>query len=49
VQSTPPATEPSWHTFSKWAVNSAALASGQKSVAFTMDGAVTVVAHWTLN
>ena len=44
-----PATDPAGYTFSQWTVNGAAQADGQKSVTFTMDGAVTAVAQYTLN
>jgi hypothetical protein len=44
-----PATDPAGYTFSQWTVNGAAQAPGQKSVTFTMDGAVTAVAEYTAN
>ena len=44
-----PATDPAGYTFSQWTVNGAAQADGQKSVTFTMDGAVTAVAQYTSN
>ena len=44
-----PATDPAGYTFSQWTVNGAAQSDGQKSVAFTMDAAVTAVAHYTAN
>ncbi len=44
-----PATDPAGYTFSQWTVNGAAQADGQKSITFTMDAAVTAVAHYTAN
>ena len=44
-----PATDPTGYTFSQWTVNGAAQTPGQKSVTFTMDGAVTAVAEYTAN
>ena len=44
-----PATDPAGYTFSQWTVNGAAQVRGQKSVTFTMDGAVTAVAEYTAN
>ena len=44
-----PATDPAGYTFSQWTVNGAAQSPGQKSIAFTMDGAVTAVAEYTAN
>ena len=43
------ATDPAGYTFSQWTLNGAAQADGQKSITFTMDGAVTAVAHYTAN
>jgi len=43
-----PATDPTGYTFSQWTVNGAAQIAGQKSITFTMDGAVTAVAQYTL-
>jgi hypothetical protein len=42
-----PATDPTGYTFAQWTVNGAPQAPGQKSVTFTMDSAVTAVAHYT--
>jgi hypothetical protein len=42
-------TDPAGYTFSKWTVNGAAQTAGEKSVTFTMDGAVTAVAQYTAN
>jgi DNA-binding beta-propeller fold protein YncE len=44
-----PATDPAGYTFLQWTVDSAAQTPGEKSVAFTMDAAVTAVAHYTAN
>ena len=44
-----PATDPTGYTFSQWTVNGAAQPAGQKSITFTMDGAMTAVAQYTLN
>ncbi len=44
-----PATDPGGYTFSQWTLNGAAQSPGQKSIAFTMEGAVTAVAHYTPN
>ncbi len=44
-----PAADPAGYTFSQWTVNGAAQTAGQKSVTFTMDGAMTAVAQYTLN
>ena len=44
-----PATDPAGYTFSQWTVNGAAQPAGQKSITFTMDGAMTAVAQYTLN
>ena len=44
-----PATDPAGYTFSQWTVNGAAQSPGQKSITFTMDGAVAAVAHYTAN
>ena len=44
-----PAADPAGYTFSQWAVNGAAQTPGQKSITFTMDAAVTAVAHYTSN
>ncbi len=44
-----PATDPAGYTFSQWTVNGAAQSPGQKSITFTMDGAVTAVAEYTAN
>ena len=42
-----PATDPAGYTFAHWTVNGAAQIPGQKSISFTMDGAVTAVAQYT--
>ena len=44
-----PATDPAGYAFSQWTVNGAAQAPGQKSITFTMDGAMTAVAQYTAN
>ena len=44
-----PATDPTGYTFSQWTVNGAAQPAGEKSITFTMDGAMTAVAQYTLN
>jgi hypothetical protein len=44
-----PKTDPAGYSFSKWTVNGAAQTAGEKSVTFTMDGAVTAVAQYTAN
>ncbi len=44
-----PATDPAGYTFSQWTVNGAAQTAGQKSITFTMDGAMTAVAQYTVN
>jgi len=44
-----PATDPAGFTFQQWTLNGAAQPGGQKSIAFTMDAAVTAVAHYTAN
>jgi uncharacterized membrane protein len=44
-----PATDPAGYIFSQWTVNGAAQTDGQKAITFTMDGAVTAVAHYTAN
>ena len=44
-----PATDPAGYTFSQWTLNGAAQPDGQKSITFTMDAAVTAVAHYTAN
>ena len=44
-----PAADPAGYTFSQWTLNGAAQPDGQKSVTFTMDAAVTAVAHYTAN
>jgi hypothetical protein len=44
-----PDTDPAGYTFSQWTVNGAAQTDGQKSITFTMDAAVTAVAHYTPN
>ena len=44
-----PATDPKGYTFSQWTVNGAPQTAGQKSITFTMDGAMTAVAQYTLN
>ncbi len=44
-----PATDPAGYTFSQWTVNGAAQPPGQKSITFTMDGAMTAVAQYTLS
>ena len=44
-----PATDPAGYTFSQWTVNGAAQTAGQKSITFTMTGAMTAVAQYTLN
>ncbi|MGD1000582.1 MAG: C10 family peptidase [Candidatus Brocadiia bacterium] len=44
-----PAGDPAGYTFSQWAVNGVAQASGQKSITFTMSAATTAVAQYTLN
>ena len=44
-----PDTDPAGYTFLQWTVNGAAQTAGQKSITFTMDGATTAVAQYTLN
>ena len=44
-----PATDPIGYTFSQWTVNGAAQSPGQKSITFTMVGAMTAVAEYTSN
>ena len=44
-----PATDPKGYAFSQWTVNGAAQIPGQKSITFTMDGAMTAVAEYTAN
>jgi hypothetical protein len=44
-----PAADPARYTFSQWTLNGAAQTPGEKSVTFTMDAAVTAVAHYTAN
>ena len=44
-----PVTDPAGYTFLQWTVNGAAQPPGQKSITFTMNGAVTAVAHYTSN
>ena len=44
-----PATDPAGYTFSQWTVSGAAQPAGQKSITFTMGGAMTAVAQYTLN
>jgi hypothetical protein len=44
-----PETDPAGYTFSQWTVNGAAQTDGQKAITFTMDAAVTAVAHYTAN
>ena len=44
-----PTTDPAGYTFSRWTVNGMAQTAGQKSITFTMSGAVTAVAQYTLN
>ena len=44
-----PATDPTGYTFSQWMVNGAAQASGQKAITFTVTGATTALAQYTVN
>ncbi len=44
-----PATDPAGYTFSQWTLNGAAQTDGEKSITFTMDAAITAVAHYTQN
>ncbi|MGD1002562.1 MAG: InlB B-repeat-containing protein [Candidatus Brocadiia bacterium] len=44
-----PATNPTGYTFSKWTLNGVAQTAGQKSITFTLTGATTAVAQYTLN
>ncbi len=44
-----PATDPAGYTFSQWTLNGAAQTDGEKSITFTMDAAMTAVAHYTQN
>jgi hypothetical protein len=44
-----PATGAAGYAFSQWTINGAAQAPGQQAISFTMDAAVTAVAHYTAN
>jgi hypothetical protein len=44
-----PATDPTGYTFLQWTVNGAAQTAGLKSITFTMTGATTAAAQYTLN
>jgi hypothetical protein len=43
-----PATDPAGYTFSYWTVNGTAQTSGQKAITFTLTGATTAVAQYTV-
>ena len=44
-----PAVDPAGYTFGQWTVNGYGQPPGQKAITFTMDGATTAVAQYTLN